>query len=86
MVLKQCSTCFLVFFDFLFFKLVRLQDRQTCYTVHKLINNLVTVELAYTYSYVHTPNIAANVRFYEHPRRGDSLVLCTVCQKSRKLF
>ena len=75
MVLKQCSTCILVFFDFLFFKLVRLQDRQTCYTVHKLINNLVTVELAYTYSYVHTPNIAANVRFYEHPQRGDPLVL-----------
>ena len=68
------------------FCLLRTYVQKTCYTVHKLINNLVTVELAYTYSYVHTQNIAANVRFYEHPRRGDPLVLYSMSKVKKTVF
>ena len=90
MVFETMQHIFLSFFLFfhIFLLMVRLHDRQTCYTVHtsKLIKNLVTVELAYTYSYVHTQNVAENVHFYENPRRGDPLVLYSIRQKSRKLF
>ena len=90
MVFETMQHMFLSFFLFfyIFLLMVRLHDRQTCYTVHtsKLIKNLVTVELAYTYSYVHTQNVAENVHFYENPRRGDPLVLYSMSKVKKTVL